>query len=153
MGITSVILGGIVGVAITFGSASFATDNLWRQSGQTITPANQSYDVQLGSNGTPLALVKTGTCNFVGMDSSQTATTTVAYDCAVTGVQAGDVVILGRATTTPTTNLGFPIVGANASSTSGYITALFENLTGGDVVPSSIKVGSSTPYLILRDGS
>lgn len=153
MGVIGVIAGGIVGVALTFGNASIATDNLWRQNGQTITPANQSYDVQLGDNGTPIAELIVGTCNLTGMDASHTATTSKAYDCAVTGVVAGDVVFVGQATTTPTTNYGWRTLGANASSTSGYITVHVMNLTGGDAVPSATSVGSSTPYLILRDGS
>lgn len=153
VGIVSIIAGGLAGVALTFGAASIATDNLWRQIGQTITPVNSSYDVKLGSNGTPLATLITGTCDLTGMDASHTATTSKAYDCAVTGVQTGDIVFVGQATTTPTTNYGWRILGANASSTAGFITVHVMNLTGGNATPSASAVGSSTPYLILRDGS
>ncbi len=109
-----------------------------------------SSTVTIGTGGSALSLVKKGTCNFLGMDASQLASTSVAYDCAVSGVVAGDVVVLQSATTTPTTFLGWNINGANASSTSGFITAYFTNQTGADKIPSTGKVGSSTQYIILR---
>ena len=149
----SIIAGGVLGVALTFGAAITADNGLWRQNNQTITPANQSYDVQLGNDGTPIAELITGTCNLTGMDGSHAATTTKAYDCAVTGVQTGDIVFVGQATTTPTTNYGWRVMGANASSTNGFITVHVLNLTGGAATPSASAVGSSTPYLIIRDGS
>lgn len=129
---------------VTIGSSGLVLEN-----GGDVALGSSST-LTVGPSGTALTQVISGTCNFIGMDASQTASTTVAYDCAVTGVVAGDKVILGTPTTTPTTFLGWNINGASASSTSGYITAYFTNMTGANAIPSAGKVGSSTPYIVIR---
>lgn len=104
-----------------------------------------------GSGGTAIPKILFGTnCTFVGMNVSQAATTTAAYDCAVTGVVAGDTVVVQSPTTTPTTAGvgGWRITGANASSTSGFITVKWFNGTGGAAIPSATAVGSSTSYIV-----
>src|SRR5437868_3116917 len=57
----------------------------------------------IGSSGTAITQILKGTCNLLGMDASATASTTSNYDCAVTGVQSGDVVHVQLSTTTPLT--------------------------------------------------
>jgi hypothetical protein len=103
-------------------------------------------------NGTAIAQVLKGTCNLIGSDSSQAATTTVAYDCAVTNAQSGDTVFAQLASTTPALggSMGWVIVATKASSTSGYITVMLTNMSGASRVPSVTSVGSSTQYLIIR---
>ena len=92
-----------------------------------------------------------GTCNLLGMNSSQAATSSAVYDCAVTGVVSGDVVFAQLSTTTQATLVtNWAIMSAKASSTSGFITVRVLNLSGAAVVPSISAVGSSTGYLILR---
>ncbi len=118
-----------------------------------------SGTLKVGSSGTTLTQIIKGTCtsfNGAGLnsiDGSQPATSTRPYDCAVTGVVAGDVVIAQFATSTASQangNIPWQITGAKASTTAGFITVLIFNPLGTAVVPSSIGIGSSTAYIIIR---
>lgn len=100
--------------------------------------------------GTRVSQLLKGSCALIGTDASQTGTSTVAYDCAVTGVVAGDTVIAQLSTSTPfSTSRSWDIVAAKASSTSGFITVLLAN-NGQTAIPSVTGVGSSTNYMIMR---
>lgn len=101
--------------------------------------------VKIGTNGATMTELKATTCNLIGTNGSHTASTTVAYDCAVTGVASGDVVLAQLASSTPVGGgaFGWDIRGAIASTTAGYVTVLLYN-GGPSVVPSATSVGSST---------
>lgn len=112
-------------------------------SGIEVTGATSTMNIlQLGSSGTALQQVITGTCNLVG--GTIAATSSSAATCAVTGVQSGDLVFATLATSTA----GAVLTGARASTTSGYITVRLLNLTGG--ASSVSALGSSTAYFIVR---
>lgn len=99
---------------------------------------------------TNVALIKAGTCTLIGTDVSQTATTSVPYDCAIAGIVSGDIVMLQISTSTRMISGGWVIGAAKASTTAGYATAVLTNLTGGNASPSTASVGSSTSYELLR---
>ncbi len=100
-----------------------------------------------GANGTSLSQIIDGNGSIIG-NKPVTASTTVAFDIAVTGVVSGDRCIAQAASTTQTL-LGFSIVGCSASTTSGFITLLVANATGASaVVP--YPIASSTHYFITR---
>lgn len=155
-----VIAGGLLGIALTFGNLSTAANDVFRKVGQTIypVPSTLSLDVasttasslKISETGSRLTDLLVANCNMTGMNVSQVATSSANYDCAVTGVQTNDFIFFGQATTVPTTFHGWRIMGANASSSNGYITFKVWNGTGADAIPSVSKVGSSTPVLILR---
>lgn len=107
--------------------------------------------IRVGSSGTTVSKVIVATCDLLA-NNSISATSTGAADCAVTGVVAGDRIVgVVLATTTVVTNLGVQVVGANASSTAGFVTFKLANWTGAAVVPSAIsKFGSSTQVFIER---
>ncbi len=118
--------------------------------------------VSIGSSGTTVSQLIKGNCTSftantlaLGDGIAHAASTTKAYDCAVTGVVSGDTVFAQFATTTSQsagslfTQAVWSIVGAKASTTSGYITLLVWN-NGPSAVPSTLGVGSSTNYLIIR---
>lgn len=139
---------------------AFLTGNDAPRSGAVVTSTTQAIQkaagfiagtsgIKFGTSGSTVTQLLVGTCNLIS-DASIAATSTAAVDCAVTGSVAGDKVFVSLATTTPSTNLGWRITGANASSTSGYITVKLMNLTGAAAVPSVSSVGSSTQYLIIR---
>ncbi len=96
----------------------------------------------VGTSGSNVSFVKATTCDLVG--GAVLATTSVAADCAVTGVVAGDLVFTNLATSSA---LAY-IYGARASSTAGYITVKLFNMTGGTSDVS--KFGSSTAVLVFR---
>lgn len=109
--------------------------------GTTLTATGS---LTVGTNGSTIAELKGTTCNLIGTDASQVASTTVAYDCAVTGIASGDVVMAMLATSTPVGgSSGWSISAAKASTTAGYITVLLYN-NGVAAVPSVTSVGSST---------
>ncbi len=103
----------------------------------------------------PTAHLIVGTCALLGLDVSQAASTTVPYDCAVTGVTSSDNVIASFSTTTAVSVgwAGQPswlISGAKASSTAGFITIGLTNLSGAAKVPSATNIGSTTQYVIFQ---
>lgn len=102
-----------------------------------------------GTNGTRIGPIISGTCTGIIANTSITASTTKAFDCAVTGVVSGDYVFWQPASTTPAgNNLGFVVTGASASTTSGYVTLLIANFGPTGAVPYGIA--SSSNFLILH---
>ncbi len=101
----------------------------------------------VGSSGSALSKVVTGTCNLAayGSDALVAFTPEVAY-CAATGVVSGDKVFVEMASTTNIAPV--LILSSLASSTSGYIDV---NLYLSTTTASSITaVGTSTRFLIVR---
>lgn len=101
--------------------------------------------LQIGSAGSVISELRATTCNLIGTDGSQAASSTAAYDCAVTGIASGDVVMaqLNRATAFGT-NIGWTIHASKASTTAGYVTVILGNWSGVAAVPSVTAVGSTT---------
>lgn len=111
----------------------------------------------IGNSGTAIGNFLFGTSALIGADVTQAASTTVAYDMAVTGALSGDVVISQFASSTPfvdeagnTNSLGWVITSSKASSTAGYVTVLVANLTGSEAVLSATNIGSTTSYHLVR---
>jgi hypothetical protein len=102
-----------------------------------------SGTLKVGANGSTITEMKATTCDLIGTTFTQPATTSVAYDCAVTGVASGDVVFAQLKTATGTVG-SWDITRSMASTTAGYITVLLTNHTGVTAVPSATAVGSST---------
>lgn len=119
----------------------------------------QVKTLQVGTNGTIIGSVVTGTCSLLPAATTIAASSTVAVDCQgsvtgqpavpLTGVNAGDAVQLGFGTTSPTTYTGLQIRGASASSTSGYITVNIFNGTGTTYTWGS----TGTSSLIYQDAA
>ena len=128
--------------------------NIGNQTSFSITYASTTdLDVatylKVGTNGSTIAELKATTCDLIGTDASHAASTTIPYDCAITGIASGDVVIAQLATTTSAlSGTYWDIVAAKASTTAGYITVLLYN-NGASAVPSATAVGSSTNALYI----
>lgn len=109
-----------------------------------------------GSSGSRVGPIIASTCALLGFDTTQAASSTAPYDCAVTGVVSGDVVIaLSASTSQRALNGAWWITGAKASTTAGYITVGVFNGSNSSQVPSTAAaagstIGSSTPFLILH---
>lgn len=102
-----------------------------------------------GSSGSRVGPIISTTCSLIMPSFSVTASTSQTADCAVTGVVTGDVVFAQFATSTPSTNGGWVVTQASASTTAGFITLNFENHTGAtNVIPAS--VASTTKFLVLH---
>lgn len=119
---------------------------------------NGSGSLIVGTSGSTISFLKTGTCNLsTGGTASINATSTLTVDCgagekgstAIAGITAGDKVFLQMPTTTPTTFLGVNVIGANASSTTGFITLTLFNGTGAayTITPAA---SSSIQYWVAR---
>ena len=107
--------------------------------------------ITIGNSGTAVGNLLFGTCNLLGMDVSQAASTTASYDCAVTGATAASIVLAQLSTTTQNTSvLNWAVTSAKGSTTADYITLRVSNLAGTALVPSASAVGSSTNYFIIR---
>lgn len=102
-----------------------------------------------GSNSTRMGLLKFGTCSLIASSFTVAASSTVAMDCAITGVIATDGVFAQFATSSQATFGGWQIRGASASSTPGFATISVVNGTGASgIIPASIA--SSTKFIVLR---
>ncbi|HEY1747831.1 MAG TPA: hypothetical protein VGG11_13850 [Xanthobacteraceae bacterium] len=99
-------------------------------------------------SGSPIYQVLKGTAALIMSSYTVAATSTVAADIAVSGIQPGDLVFGMFATSTALYG-GWEVVSASASSTPGYATLRIVNDTGASaVIPAS--VASSTQYIIIR---
>lgn len=122
--------------------------------GGITTGSNFTHGISVGNTAT-LGIAPTnfskilgGTCSLIMSSYSVTASTSVAADCAITGVVSTDTVLAQLATSTPSTaGEGWFIAGASASSTPGFVTFRLTNRTGGTaIIPASLA--SSTSYLV-----
>lgn len=102
-----------------------------------------SATVTVGSSGTALNRLNTGTCYLAPYATTITASTSASVDCqatagwsasgtsALTGVTSGDFVQVRLSTTTAKATVnGLYVIGASASTTAGHIELLVSNLTG-----------------------
>lgn len=104
-----------------------------------------------GANGSRIGPIIAGQAALIGSNASQAASSTVAYDIAVTGVVAGDTVYVQLASSTPQTanQTYWTIIGSKASTTAGFITTLLWN-NGPAASPSVSGVGSTTNYIVMH---
>ncbi len=162
------VIGGVAVLALIIGSVALVGSQSSSQGIQDTsvfgasTPGTRfPHGITIGlpqNSPTNIGDIKAGTCALSnlgttgqGIDVSQAASTTQRYSCAVTGVISTDIVIIANiATSSIETVNGWAIVGAIASSTSGYIDVILSNLTGTAKVPSAQGVGSSTPYIVIK---
>lgn len=106
---------------------------------------------QIGPTGTLNLNSQFGTCNLVGTNVTIAATSTQNYDCAVAGIKPGDLVLAD-----PSANMGTGIsaniypIRAVASTTAGFVTFTFINLSGAASTTLGTNVASSTEYLSYR---
>lgn len=121
-------------------------------SGLVITPLDSGDGLVVGTSGTNTSfsgLIGTS-CNLLGMNVSHAASTTKAYDCAVTGLTSSYNVVAQLATSTlyATTTQGasqsWYVSQAKASTTAGFATVMVTYFGGASIVPSSLGIGSST---------
>lgn len=102
----------------------------------------------LGVNPTNMSKFMFGTCPLIASNYTVAASTTVAMDCAITGVTSVDGVFGQFATSTQIGQGGWAIRGASASTTPGFITFSVVNSTGAsNTIPASIA--STTKYIVL----
>ena len=160
-----IVLVGVAGVIIGFlatyflGSKTVAPTGSATTYGGSLTVSGtdasaNTNTLTIGDNGSAITELKATLCTSftastlaTGDGIAQAASTTKAYDCAVTGVASGDVVLAQFGSSTPiTTTAGsnyWAIISAKASSTAGYVSLLIYN-NGPSAVPSALGVGSST---------
>lgn len=119
--------------------------------GYTNSDAINTSALKVGASGALVGNIIPTTCNLLGMDVSQAASSTASYDCAVTGVVSGDYVFASLATSTQNTSvLNWVLAGVRASSTAGYVTMRVSNFSGAAATPSVTAVGSSTVVLVIH---
>lgn len=97
--------------------------------------------LQVGSNGTDLAGIKTGSCTIWASSQTIAATSSAQVECqsatngtlasGLTGITADSICSLNNASSTNTTSGSIVVAGVSASSTPGSIVARIANLTGG----------------------
>ena len=115
---------------------------------QTALPFKTTSTMQIGTNGTLMNRLNYGQCYVQAYATTIAASTTAQVDCqgtaatfglntandtTLTGVTLGDNVVATFATSTSVVAGAYgsiTIVGASASTTSGYISLRVENLTG-----------------------
>lgn len=144
---------GLVGSVSLFlhGSSSGALGSTGQPSTVSPNPEWFSGGQTVGLTGTFNQNTQFGSCSLIGTSAGITATTTANFDCAVSGIKAGDLVLEDPS---PLEGVGiasdiFPIA-AKASTTSGFITFTLINLSGAASTTLGANIASSTEYFTLR---
>ena len=102
----------------------------------------------VGTACTLITQIQKGTGSLIMPSFTVAASSTVAADIAVAGVQSGDTVF-AQFVSGSANGAGWLVTQATASTTSGYITLRIVNNTGASaVIPATLA--SSTQYLTLR---
>ena len=151
---------GVLGLAVILGAAAFfgLTAKGHTLLGSAGNAAETYYNsqwlvggVQIGQTGTLNANTQFGTCNLIGGAKGITATSTSNFDCAVTGIQAGDLVLPDPSANETTGVIhNIMIQKAVASSTAGYITFTLVNLTGTATTTLGTDVTNGVEYFTAR---
>lgn len=138
----------LVAIVIAIGGYYYPTVTSALPGGFSAFDEVDATALKIGTNGSRVGPIIVGTCPIIMANYSIAASTTVAADCAVTGVVTGDVVFAGFATSSANFG-GWFIAQSSASSTSGFITLRITNTTGATaIIPAS--VASTTKYLVLH---
>ncbi len=114
--------------------------------GATNTLQVDSGTVAIGPNGTGITQILSGKGSIIG-NKSVTASTTAAFDIAVTGALVGDS-CFAMAASTSQAYIGWDIIGCSASTTAGFITLLVYNPGAAAAVP--YPIASATQYMVIR---
>jgi hypothetical protein len=127
-----------------------------------------SGGMTIGSSGTALTRFNSGVCYYRPYAATIGASSTVKIDCqatkawnvagadgrsvsALSGITAGDYIVLSPATSTPgTTSNGLVVTGVAASTTAGFIEVYVSNLTGAAYTwPTTAGTASGTAYYMV----
>jgi hypothetical protein len=162
---TSITIGS-TGMTTTFPGSVAVTQNVTVTGATNTATASSTGLVKVDSltvgTGSTASHLLLGSCSLIvpsGAGATVTASSTAAFDCAVSGVTSTDNVIAQIATSTAASGtIGgtgskaglFSVVGAKASTTSGFITVVLLNMSGANTQPSLYGFGSTTAYWIFR---
>ena len=153
----------VAGIALVGGNKS--TGVLGADGDTNYTNMVLSGYLKIGASPDAINGINEGTCYIRPYATTIGATSTVAVDCqatgawnangpsALTGVTMGDAVNLTLSTTTAQTSGfgGLTVMGASASTTSGYITIRVMNLTGTTYTwPVTGTASGTATYLVAR---
>lgn len=121
------------------------------------TVIDGSGRMTLGTSGTQVTGFNFGTCYILAYATTIAASSSATVECqgstngtpsTLAGIANGDSVAMSFPTSTPATLGGLRILGASASTTSGYITMTVWNGTGGTFTWTS--AASTTSYRAWR---
>ncbi len=138
IGIVLVVIGLAIGsyflkgnssaVGTQIGNAETRTNPIWFYGGAGFGPSGQAVNNLVF-----------GTCTLAGVSTSTVGTSSIVkMSCAATGVKSGDIVDVQLPDTATSS---WTIVGASASTTSGYIQVLLNNQSATTTIPSTVKTG------------
>lgn len=145
------VLGGLSFLGLHLGASSHAVGSTGNASETYYNSQWLVGGLQVGPTGTLNVNTQFGTCNLIGGAAGISATSTKNFDCAVTGIQRGDVVMGDLGTNAPfTPGAGFVISAAVASTTSGFITFTILNLTGVASSTLGTNLTNGLEYYTLR---
>lgn len=137
---------------------------LMMQNGVFVGPITTAQAVKVGTNGTSLAGIKTGSCTIWAPATTIAASTTQQVECQgatdgsisrISGITSDSTCVLTNASSTNTVSNSIVIAGQSASSTgtSGSIVARISNLTGGTFTWSSTASSSAKWKYLCVDPS
>lgn len=147
---------GVLGLCAVLGLVAFLGFGLQHSSkalGSTGNGSETYYNSQWLVGGNQIGLTGTlnlntqfGTCNLIGA-GSLAATSSANYDCAVSGIKPGDLVLADPPSYLTPVSLGMFVEKAVASSTAGFITFTIANGTGA---ASTTLSSAGWEYLTYR---
>lgn len=153
----NIVIGVLVATTLLFAGLYYKGSHvLGAQTGPThLQQESFNGGLQIGARGTVITQSLTGTCNLQTGTASFAATSTAQFNCAVTGVQSGDLVLAdlpvgaginGSGSGSPFA--GFVIVSAYAT-TSNAIGVTIANFTGA-ATSTYPQATTSVEYRVIR---
>lgn len=151
-------IGGVLAVLGALAFFGFHLGGSAQVAGSTGNGAETYYNsqwlvggIQVGPTGTLNGNTQFGNCNLIGGAAGITATSTANFDCAVTGIQPGDVILED-----PSNRMTLGVAGdifpvrATASTTAGFVTFTFLNLSGAASSTLGANVTQGVEYVTWR---
>lgn len=146
----NIVIGVLAVTTLLFGFFAFIKPVVFGAASGTQHYQEEGFQggLQIGQRGSDIKNANIGKCPLIGVNAAVAPSTTVAYDCAVTGAVRGDTV-MGMFATSTGAGQGWEIVAASASTTANFLTFLVTNGTGASAYPPA-SIASSTQYFDFR---
>lgn len=155
-GVVVAIVLAITGLFFPKVISNLAAPSLVESKTTVLTQLGVTDGLIVGTSGSGISQLISGTCNLISYTPTLSATSSLVYGCAATGVQSTDRVFV----TAPKSNTGVGAVGltiggivirgASASTTSGFIEVELANFTGA-ATSSFPNATTSIQYWAVRN--
>ncbi len=142
------VIGLVAVLALVLASVALVGGNQQQAQLGAATPGTRfPHGITIGlpaNSPTNIGSIITTTCDLVGTGTSQGASSTKPYSCAVTGLTSSYIVMAQLASSTMNGLGAWVIASSKASTTAGFADIVLYNASGVAAAPSAAGIGTST---------